>query len=309
MPQSAKLAEDAFVATQPPPTVDVTPEARPLTDAEVEEALVFLAGSSVDSIFMSSLIYDNGLVSPLNRGTFYCFRGPFGEMEGVALIGHATLAETRTERALAAFAEQAKSCRAAHVIVGERDKVERFWGHYRDGGQSPRRVCRELMFEQRRPENREDETSETGELDGSSLRLATARDVEVVMEVNALMAEEESGVNPLAADPAGFRRRTLRRIEQGRVWVCVEGERLVFKADLLAETPDYAYLEGVYVRPEDRRRGLGSRCLSQLGRTLLGSARAVCLLVNEQNKVAQAFFMKAGYEYRGCYDTIFLKRF
>ena len=299
MPHSAKLKLQT-PATIFPHVADGSSGVRPLTERDEEEALAFLAGGSVDSIFMSGLIHDNGLESPLNRGAFCSFRSDDGALEGIALIGHATLVETRTGRALEAFAGLAKRCHTAHVIVGEQEKVERFWSHYRDGGQEPRRVCRELLFEQRRPAPAREAVP--------GLRRATFPDLAHVMSVNARMAEDESGVNPLAADPDGFRKRTLRRIEQGRVWVWVEDGRLIFKADVMSETPEFAYLEGVYVNPEDRRRGVGRRCLSQLSRGLLSRARSVCLLVNEQNEDALAFFVKAGFKLSGCYDTIFLKR-
>jgi hypothetical protein len=47
--------------------------------------------------------------------------------------------------------------------------------------------------------------------------------------------------------------------------------------------------------------------MSQLGRLLLARTETLCLLVNEQNKESQAFFFKAGYKLRSCYDTIFLQ--
>jgi len=299
------MPQTAILEKQPPADIflraaDGPLGVQPLTDAGKDEALAFLAGGSVDSIFMSGLLYDNGPVSPLNRGAFCAFRGPAGELEGVGLIGHATLIETSTERALEAFAALAKRCHTAHVIVGEQGKVERFWAHYHEGGQAPRRICRELLFEQRWP------LPAAEPADG--LRRATPEDLAVVMEINARMAEEESGVNPLAADPGGFSLRTLRRIEQGRVWVLAEGGRLVFKADVMSETPESAYLEGVYVHPQERRRGVGRRSMSQLSRTLLAGSRSVSLLVNDENKGARAFFLAAGFRFRGYYDTIFLNR-
>ncbi|HZI20440.1 MAG TPA: GNAT family N-acetyltransferase [Pyrinomonadaceae bacterium] len=272
----------------------------PLAEADREEALAFLAGRSVGAIFMSGLLYDNGPGSPLNRGAFCVFRGGAGELEGVALIGHATLVEARSERALEAFAALAKRCHTAHVIVGEQSEVERFWARYHEGGQQPRRVCRELHLELRWPV-----PAAEGE---ASLRRATPDDLPAVIEVNADMAERESGVNPLETDPEGFRQRTLRRIEQGRVWVGTDDRGLLFKAEVMAETPEVAYLEGVYVRPEDRRRGVGRRSMSQLARTLLANSRVVTLLVNDENKGAQSFFLATGFRLRGYYDTIFLSR-
>ena len=109
-------------------------------------------------------------------------------------------------------------------------------------------------------------------------------------------------------DLHGFRLRYARRIEHGRVWVLVEHGELIFKADIASDTPDCVYVEGVYVEHASRQRGHGLRCLSQLSRTLLGRSTSVCALVNEQNLVAQALFLKAGYKLRGYYDTIFLER-
>src|SRR5262245_58753655 len=71
-----------------------------LTENDASEALEFLAARPVQTVVMSSFINDNGMVSSLNRGTFYGFRGRAGKLEGVALIGHTTLVEARSEAAL-----------------------------------------------------------------------------------------------------------------------------------------------------------------------------------------------------------------
>jgi predicted GNAT family acetyltransferase len=78
-------------------------------------------------------------------------------------------------------------------------------------------------------------------------------DLEKVVAVNSAMALEEGGSNPLKRDPSGFRNRTARRIEQDRVWVLVEDNRLIFKADVVSKTPGVTYLEGIYVRRKDGR--------------------------------------------------------
>jgi predicted GNAT family acetyltransferase len=223
-----------------------------------------------------------------------------GRLEGVALIGHATLVEVRTDRALREFALLAQTCRNTHMILGELERVEEFWKHYSDEGQDMRRVCRELLFELRMPmEVRE-------EVEG--LRLATLDDLDLIAPVHAQLAEAESGVNPLEVDPEGFRRRCARRIEMGRVLVLVEHGRLIFKADIQSDTPDVVYLEGIYVNPSARNAGLGRRCLTQLCRRLRTRTRRVCLLVNEENGAAQAFYRMCNFKLRAIYDTIFLRQ-
>ena len=264
------------------------------------EVLAFLNERPLHTVALASMIQDNSMVSPLNRGIFYACRNEAGQLDGVALIGHATLMEARTEAAIQAFAELAQGSQRKHLIMGEQEKIERFWNYYAGNGHEARLLCRELLFEQRWP-------VEVREV-VRGLRQATLDDLEMVMPVQAQMAFEESGVNPMEGDPTGFRLRCARRIEQGRVWVWVENGRLIFKADIIAETPQASYVEGVYINPEERGKGYGLRCISQLGRTLLARTASVCLLVNEKNQEAQDFYRRAGYKLRSYYDTIFLQQ-
>lgn len=262
------------------------------------EVLDFLAARPTHTVFMAGFIRDNGLVSHLNRGTFYACRDLQGRLEGVALIGHSTLVETRSEAALAAFARLTQDCPSAHMILGEQDKVETFWRYFAQTGRTQRRVCREVLLERQLPIDAFEPVS--------GLRQATPNDLPRVLPVNAQMVLEESGVNPLETDPTGFQERWLRRIEQGRVWLWTENGRLIFSANIMSEAPDVSYLEGIYVNPDERGKGYGLRCLSQLSSRLLESTRSLCLFVNEQNRGAQDFYRRAGYIVCGLYDTIFL---
>ena len=272
----------------------------PLTNGEESEVLEFLAERPIHTMIMAGHIRDNGLDSSLNRGCFYACRNRAGRLEGVALIGHFTLIETRSEAALPVFARLAQSCRNIHLMMGEHDKIQRFWGHYATDDQPPRSVCRELLFEQRWPVEALQSVPD--------LRLATPADLEQVLLVQGQMAFAESGINPLEVDPKGFRRRCARRVEQQRVWVWVENGQLIFKADLISDTPQAIYLEGIYVDPRERGNGIGSRCMSQLGQTLLARTDSLCVFVNEQSPRARSFFERTGFKLRSHYDTIFLQQ-
>ena len=269
-----------------------------LTAADEPEVFEFLSARTIHTVFMASLIRDNGLVSPHNRGSFYSCRDQYGRLEGVALLGHATLIEARSENALASFARLARNCLNARLIRGEQETIHNFWKHYANSGQEPRLVCRELLFEQKAPM-----TSE-GAVD---LRQGTLDDLDKVIAVNASMALQEAGTNPLQNDPGGFRSRTARRIEQGRIWVWMQDDRLMFKADVVGETPRVTYLEGIHVHAEERRRGYGLRCLSSLSSILLGHSESICLTVNENNKHAAKLYEKAGYQFHSHYETIYLR--
>jgi len=270
-----------------------------LADEHQAEALEFLAVRPVHTVFMASLIRDNGFVSPRNRGSFYAARDGGGKLDGIALIGHATLIEARSEAALMAFARVAQNCSLAHLIRGEQDKIECFWNHYAGSGRTPRLLCREMLLEQRVPPVLRQYVK--------GLRRATQDDLSHILTINAAMAVEESGINPLEKDPEGFRARAARRIEQGRVWVWVKQEQLIFKAEVIAETPEATYLEGVYVNPAERGKGYGQSCMAQVGRALLDRTGSICLTVNEQVRHALGFYVKAGYQLRSYYDTIYLQ--
>src|SRR5688572_24267376 len=75
-----------------------------LGQTEEAEVLEFLSGRPIHTVFMVSLIRDNGMVSSFNRGSFFGCRNNHGRLEGVALIGHATIIETESEECIKAFA-------------------------------------------------------------------------------------------------------------------------------------------------------------------------------------------------------------
>ena len=289
------MEENAYL-----PQADLTLTVSELDDTETNEVLGFLAERPIHTVCMMGMIRDNGVVSELNRGTFYGCRNSEGRLEGVALIGHATLIETRTRGAIRELAMTAHLHSRLHMIMAEQEKVEQFWNCYADDGQPMRRACRELLFELKNAV----ETPHKVE----GLRLATLDDLDLIAPVHAALAEEESGVNPLERDREGFLSRCARRITKGRVWVIVREGRLVFKADVQADTPEVVYLEGVYVCPEERGSGLARRCLSQLCEEILGRSRSICVLVNEMNERAQAFYRLCGFRCVGKYDTVFLHR-
>ena len=294
------LQQDVMAQSQFLPEADLTVAVEELKEEDRNEVLAFLAERPVHTVCMAGLIRDNGLTGEHNRGTFYGCRNSEGRLEGLALIGHATVIEARTSRAVREFALAAQAHSSKHMILGEHERVEEFWNHYADEGQEMRLACRELLFVLRRA------VEVRGEVKG--LRPATGEDLELIAPLQAAMAEEESGVNPLAADREGFLQRCARRIEKGRVWVIVEDGRLLFKADVQADTPEVIYLEGVWVAPSARGTGLGRKCLAQLCRDLLTRSKSVCVLANEENTPAHSFYRMCNFKLRSVYDTIFLER-
>jgi predicted GNAT family acetyltransferase len=103
-------------------------------------------------------------------------------------------------------------------------------------------------------------------------------------------------------DPAGFRWRTRAQIEEGRSWVWLEGQTILFKAEASAWTPSAVQIQQVWVDPEARGRGHAQRGMRDLCRLLLERVPAVCLFVRPENtpaiRVYEAIGMRQTHLYR-----------
>lgn len=291
---AAKHQEQAFVL----PTPDMN-RVQLLTSANTDEVLNFLSVRPVHTVVMTSFINDNGIESKDNRGKYFGYRNNNGELEGVALIGHTTLVESRTEESLRAFAIVARESEIPpYIMMSDGKTIEKFWTYFADINQKPRLVCTELLFELNFPflvqECKWD------------LRLAKAEELEQLAEAHAEVAFIESGVNPLEKDREGFLKRTMKRIEKERTFVVFENDKLVFKADIVAETDKVVYLEGIYVSPEYRGQNVGSQCLAKLSLQLMDRVQNICLLSNVDFEGAHRSFAKAGFKNTDRCQTIFV---
>ena len=270
-----------------------------LNGSDEAEVLRFLAVNPVQTVVMSSYIADNGIESELNRGTFYGHRDPDGSLDGVALIGHSTLVEARSDDAMTALAFAAKNTNVpVHLIMSNGDDAESFFARWTDGVREPRLRCVEDRFEAAFPFAVQSCEYAVGNADMSQL--------EAVAKAQAEIAFIECGVDPMLRDREGFLKRVARRIDQNRVFSVVEDGKLVFKADVIAETDETIYLEGIYVDPDLRGKGVGSRCLAALTVQLLSRVPNICLLSNVDFFNAHKSFQKAGSRRTGQCTTLFV---
>ena len=270
-----------------------------LRNEHTQEVVKFLSVRPVHTVVMTSFISDNGIESDLNRGKFYGYRNTAGELEGVALIGHTTLVEARSDEALRALAFTARNPQTAiHLIMSSGNAAETFWQHMTDGLTEPRLKCTEALFDVSFPFAVQKTTRQLQNADMGHLI--------AVAEAQAEVAFIECGVDPMAKDREGFLKRVARRIEQNRVFVVMDGDDLVFKADIIAETQDVIYLEGVFVGEKYRGQGIGSECLAALTLELLGRAEHICMLSNVEFEAAHKSFVKAGFRNTDHCTTLFV---
>ncbi|HEX4948825.1 MAG TPA: GNAT family N-acetyltransferase, partial [Blastocatellia bacterium] len=257
-----------------------------------EEALAFeyLNQHPLENLTLIGFIRDHGLVSERNRGSFY---GYFceGRLSGMALIGHHTL--------LSCEANAAQYF--GHIAVQSyREKVTNLMGS--NEAVAAFRQCFNEMTAGRQILTEEKESlyvarqfnSQGAEIRG--LRQVQAEELEEVSVMHARTYLEWNGVDPSAKDPAGFRERMLARIEKGRIWIVRDERGIAFKTDIVSESPEAVYLEGVWTREDLRENGFGSAALKQLGKTLLQQYPAICLYASAEDKRAPTFYEKVGFQ-------------
>jgi hypothetical protein len=138
----------------------------------------------------------------------------------------------------------------------------------------------------------------------TGLRPATDRDFELLLPACAAAHEEEIGDDPIARDAEGFRWRTRSQIEEGRSWLWVEGDTILFKAEASAWTPSAVQVQQVWVDPPARNKGYAQRGMRDLCRLLLERVPTVCLFVRPENAPAIRVYEAVGMERHGAYRSL-----
>ena len=107
-------------------------------------------------------------------------------------------------------------------------------------------------------------------------------------------------------DADGFRWRTRSQIDEGRSWLWVEDDVILFKAEASAWTPSAVQLQQVWVDPFVRQSGFGARGLRDLCRLLLESVPSVCLFVRAENVAAIRLYESIGMDHVLDYRSLLL---
>lgn len=183
------------------------------------------------------------------------------------------------------------------MLIGEAGAVSALWEAARGRLPAPR---------EDRPGQPVFAISEVPAGQDTGLRAARLDDLERLVPACAAAHEEELGIDPLARDAEGFRWRTRSQIEQGRSWLWIEDDVILFKAEASAWTPSAVQLQQVWVDPEARRQGHAERGLRDLCRRLLERVPTVCLFVRSDNGPAIRLYEKIGMEHVLDYRSVLL---
>ena len=187
-------------------------------------------------------------------------------------------------------------------ILGPADQVTELWRHLAPAWGPARavRANQPLMSAMDRP-------STLGiELD-SRVRPATEAEVDLVMPAAAHMFEGEIGYPPYTGSGAAYRSALLNLIDRGHTYVVIEDGAVVFKADVGSVALGCAQIQGVWLAPHLRGRGLSIALMASVVEQVMETrARWVTLYVNDFNASARATYARVGFEDVGTFSTVLL---
>jgi predicted GNAT family acetyltransferase len=141
-----------------------------------------------------------------------------------------------------------------------------------------------------------------------TVRLVKPHEIDKLFPAAVAMYTEEVGVSPVAGDGGrDYRNRVADLVRKGRAYAKFLGGRVVFKAELAVVTRHTAQVQGVWVAPEWRGRGLGTTAMSAVVRDALRRvAPSVSLYVNDYNVSARTVYARCGFRQTGTFATVLL---
>lgn len=117
----------------------------------------------------------------------------------------------------------------------------------------------------------------------------------------------EVGIDPRVGDGGrGYRRRVAGLIAAGRAWARFERGQVVFKAEVGSQSPAVGQIQGVWVHPDYRGRGMGTAGTAALAAAVVRSGRIASLYVNGFNSVARSTYARVGFNQVGTFATVLL---
>ena len=254
-----------------------------LVEPTVEQVLAFCAEDPIERVFLEDVA----------RRGYARFRAVEGQ-DGLAALCYFGANVVPSGRGCEAFADET-AARGTRMIIGRERSVDELWTAAQPVMPNPRddRPGQPVYALQDPPE-----TGSTG------LREATPDDLDLLLPACAATHHGELGVDPIERDAAGFRRRTLAQIEEGRSWLWAENGTILFKAEASAWTPTAVQLQQVWVDPQARQQGHGTRGLADLCRMLLDATPTVCLFARPENEAAIRLYEKIGMRRVGTYRSV-----
>lgn len=122
----------------------------------------------------------------------------------------------------------------------------------------------------------------------------------------AAMFTEELGFSPYTQGTSQYRDRVRGLIQDGHSLIAVDQEtrKIMFKAEFGAVTSQAVQVQGVWVHPQWRGRGLAAPGMAAVARHGLKLAPQVSLYVNAYNTPALRAYERVGFSRVGSFSTV-----
>jgi hypothetical protein len=272
--------------------------ARLLGPGDVDAALDLLSRDPVTDVFVAARIEAGGLDAWQSGAEVWGYPDR-GRLRSLCWSGANLVPVQADDGALRAFADRARRTgRRCSSIVGPSSMVEPLWELLRPhwGPARDVRSGQPLMAVDREPDVPADPL----------VRRVRPDELDVVLPACVAMFTEEIGVSPLTGDGGGlYRARVAELIESGRAFARIEDDVVVFKAEVGAASRTACQVQGVWVHPSLRGRGLsigGTAAVVRLAQAAV--APVVTLYVNDYNTPARRAYERVGFRQVGTFTSV-----
>lgn len=264
--------------------------ARLLDDDDRASALAICDADPVANVFVASRIGALGMDPGRLGAQIWGHDDSERRLTSLCYAGANLVPVQATPEALVAFAERAlRQGRRCSSVVGPSEAVTELWGYLspRWGPAREVRAAQPLMATDGPPEVSPD----------PGVRRVLVSEIDILLPACVAMFTEEVGVSPLAGDGgAAYRARVTELVRSGRAFARIEDGQVIFKAEVGAATSRACQIQGVWVSPDHRGRGLAAPGMAAVVNAARESiAPVVSLYVNDFNAPARAAYRRAGF--------------
>ncbi|MCQ1582264.1 GNAT family N-acetyltransferase [Streptomyces parvus] len=272
---------------------------RVLEPSDLGAALAILESEPVANAFVTSRVQVAGL-DPWRLGGEMWGWYADGRLRSLCYSGANLVPICAGPEAVRAFADRARRAgRRCSSIVGPAEPTAQLW-RLLEPSWGPAREVRAnqplMVTESPAPDVTPDPL----------VRRIRKNETEVLMPACVAMFTEEVGISPLAGDGGLlYQARVAELISTGRSFARIDDGKVVFKAEIGAATPQACQIQGVWVAPEHRGKGLSETGMAAvLGYALADVAPVVSLYVNDYNTPARKAYQRVGFREVGAFMSV-----